>query len=107
MNITPMDMQVVIPKVTEVGKGQQNRDHQSVFQQQHGAAQLQQQSDRKLQQVQNTEKSEGKKIKEEEKRKNQQNQQNQQESAEENAEKSESVRMAVDTFRGRNIDIKM
>lgn len=106
MNITPMDMQVIIPKATEVGKGQQTRDHQNVFQQQHGAAQLQQQSDRKLQQVQTSEKSEGKKIKEEENRKNQQ-ESNQKNSQEKQTEEKEAAAMAVDQFRGQHIDIKM
>lgn len=97
-------MQVVIPKVTEVGKAQQVREQQHTFQQQYGAVQLQQQADRKLNQVQKSEKSEGKRIKEEENRKNRHG--SQEKNKHENQEKEQS-KMAVDTYRGRNIDIKM
>ena len=106
MNISPMDMQVVIPKATEVGKGQQQREQQTVFQQDFGAEKYQQNAHQRLKQVQKEE-SESKKINDnqskEEKRRGQQN------FGEKNKKKEndEEVVMAVDTFRGHNIDIKM
>lgn len=107
MNISPMNMQVVIPKATEVGKGQQQREQQTVFQQDFGAEKYQQNAHQRLKQVQKAEESESKKINDnqskEEKRRGQQN------FGEKNKKKEndEEVVMAVDTFRGHNIDIKM
>lgn len=105
MNITPIEMQVIIPKATEVGKGQQQRDQQNVFQQQFGAAELQQKAEHKLKQVQTTEKSEGQKIKKDSKKKKNKDQGGASGSQKEQVDEDDVV-MAVDTFRGRNIDIK-
>lgn len=106
MNISPLDMQVIIPKSTEVAKSQQVRDHQSVVQQEHGAVAFQQQADVKLTQVQNTEKSQGEKIK------NKQNKEHSKREASQDGnrheeETDEEVPMAVDSIRGRHVDIKM
>lgn len=108
MNITPIDMQVIIPKATEVGKGQQIRDHQEVLQQQFGATEFQKHADHKLRQVQTSEKAEGKKIKNDSsrQRKKDQSKQNHTSDRDDETGTADSV-MAVDTFRGRNIDIKM
>lgn len=105
MNITPVDMQVVIPKATEVGKAQQARDFQDVLQQENGAAQFQQTVEHKLRQVQNTEKSEGKRVKEEAEKKKKKQQEEQQKRREQQAQGT--VKFAVDVSRGRNIDIKL
>lgn len=108
MNITPIDMQVVIPKATEVGKVQQTREFQDVLQQENGAAQFQQNVEHKLRQVQTTEKSEGKRIKEEEKKKKKQQQDDQRGGKQSQQEAAQGeVRFAVDVSRGRNIDIKL
>lgn len=109
MNVSPMDMQVIIPKATEVGKGQQQRDHQNVLQQEFGAAQFQRESDRKPRQVQHTEKQQPeKKIKEDGQRRGGGGAQSgeQRDGSEPDGHKEE-IRMAVDVVRGRNIDIKM
>lgn len=108
MNITPIDMQVIIPKATEVGKGQQIRDRQEVLQQQFGATEFQKLADHKLRQVQTSEKTEGKKIKNNSRQKNRRDQSNENHSGAKGDEAGEEESaMAVDTCRGRNIDIKM
>ncbi len=68
MNIRSVDMQVLIPKATEVGKSQALLEHQSTLQQQYGAEKLQKTADHQLNQVQDTKKSEGGKVKREEAR---------------------------------------
>ena len=109
MNIAPVDMQVVIPKATEVGKAQQTREFQDVLQQENGATQFQQNVEHKLRQVQNTEKSEGKRIKEEaEKKKKKQQQEERQSKGQSKQEAAQGeVKFAVDVSRGQNIDIKL
>ncbi len=100
-------MQVIIPKATEVGKGQQQRDQQAVFQQDFGAENFKQVADHRLKQVQQTEESEGKKIQDDQSRggKGKGNHNSQQKNRKK-VDEEEPV-MAVDTFRGHNIDIKM
>jgi len=107
MNISPLDMQVIIPKSTEVAKSQQIRDHQSVFQQEHGAVEFQHQADVKLTQVQTTEKSQGEKIKDKQNKEHGKREANQNGSHHEENTDEEEVPMAVDTIRGRHVDIKM
>ena len=102
-----MDMQVVIPKATEVGKGQQQREQQSVFQQDFGAEKYQQNAHQRLKQVQKTEESEGKKIHDNESKEEKRRGQQSFDQKKKKLEKNEEVVMAVDTFRGHNIDIKM
>lgn len=100
-------MQVVIPKVTEVGKNQQTRDHQNVVQQEHGAAQFQQVADHRLRHVQTMEKTEGKKVKNNDEHKEKQGSGKHENHAKSEKMQQEEVVMAVDTLRGGNIDIKM
>lgn len=59
MNIRPVDLQVLIPRSTEVSKAQQLTDHQVIVQQQQFAEELQQTMVDRQQQVQGTPKSEG------------------------------------------------
>jgi hypothetical protein len=106
MNISPLDMQVIIPKSTEVAKSQQVKDHQSVVQQEHGAVEFQQQADVKLTQVQTTEKSQGEKIKNKQ-NKEQSKREASQHGSHQEEHTDEEIPMAVDTIRGRHVDIKM
>ena len=62
MTIRPVDLQVLIPRVTEVGKTQHVTDHQDTLQQQQFAGQWQQISAKREQQVQGTNKSEDGKV---------------------------------------------
>lgn len=67
MNIRSVDLQVLIPRATDVSKTQQIADHQSSLQQQQFAEQWQQISAKRQQQVQSTAKSEGGKVQNEKK----------------------------------------
>jgi len=62
VTIRPVDLQVLIPRVTEVGKTQHVTDHQDTLQQQQFAEQWQQISAKREQRVQSTTKSEDGKV---------------------------------------------
>ena len=66
MSIRSIDMQVLIPKATEVGKQQNNLAQQSTVQQQQVAEQMQKTAEVRQQQVQGLAKGEGGKVKREE-----------------------------------------
>jgi len=57
LTIRPVDLQVLIPRVTEVSKTQHVTDHQDILQQQQFAGQWQQIAENRQQQVQGTTKS--------------------------------------------------
>ncbi len=65
MTIRPVDLQVIIPRVTEVGKSQHIGNHQETLQQQQFADKWQHISTNRQKQVQNAEKSDSTKIKQE------------------------------------------
>jgi len=62
LTIRPVDLQVLIPRVTEVGKTQHITDHQDTLQQQQFAGQWQQIAAKREQQVQGTTKSDDSKV---------------------------------------------
>lgn len=62
VTIRPLDLQVLIPRVTEVGKNQHVNDHRETLQQQQFEGQWQKISTNRQQQVQSTTKSEDGKI---------------------------------------------
>lgn len=62
MSIQSIDLQVLIPKSTEVGKAQNIVDRQDTLQQQHIAEQWKSISTKRQQQVQSTAKNEGGKV---------------------------------------------
>lgn len=62
MSIRPVDLQVLIPRATDVSKSQQVADQQLTSQQQQFAEQWQQISASRQQKVQNTSKAKGGKI---------------------------------------------
>lgn len=73
MSIRPIDMQVLIPKATEVGIQQNNLVHQSTLQQQQFAEQMEKTAQVRQQQVQGIVKSQGGKVeRDDKKRKNKQ-----------------------------------
>ncbi|WP_378953079.1 hypothetical protein [Pelosinus sp. sgz500959] len=82
LTIRPVDLQVLIPRVTEVGKTQHIVDHQDTLQQQQFADKWQHISSNRQQQVQSTGKSDSSKVgrdnhpKEQNHSKNEQNQHN-------------------------------
>lgn len=106
MNITPIEMQIVVPKATEVGKVQHQQDHESVLQQDVTTEQMKQAAQQKMTQVQNSEKSEGQKIRRDGKNKGGGQGQQPGKRQEKEQDEEESV-MAVDTYRGQRIDIKL
>ncbi|MCX7779298.1 MAG: hypothetical protein N2491_00120 [Negativicutes bacterium] len=63
MNIRPVDLQVLIPRITEVSKAQQASEQQPLLQQQQMAGDWRQISSRRQQQVQQTGQNEGGVIK--------------------------------------------
>jgi len=62
VTIRAIDLQVLIPRVTEVGKVQQIADHQGALQQQQGAEQWQKLSATRQQQVQKSAQNTGGKV---------------------------------------------
>jgi hypothetical protein len=62
MSINPIELQVLIPKSTEVGKAQHVVNRQDALQQQHVAEQWKDISTNRQQQVQSTAKNEGGKV---------------------------------------------
>lgn len=110
MNVRPMDMQVLIPHATDVGKAQHHANQQTMTQQQQFAEQLQKTNERRQKQVQGSEKSEGNKIKREDKR--EEKRQGKEGFGEKErkalpaAEVEKTEKVSQDPLRGRCIDIK-
>lgn len=62
MSLRSVDMQVLLPKVSEVNRNQPIQNQQDQTQQQQFAAQMQKQSEMQRQQIQNSDKPEGAKV---------------------------------------------
>lgn len=111
MSIRPIDLQVLIPRATEVGKAQQVADQQSINQQQQFAEQWQKISDSRQQKVQNTPKSEGGKVhRDSAQQQNQEQEANHQNFSDERPQEPEQQSNQAsnsDPVRGHVIDIKM
>ena len=105
MTIRAIDLQVLIPRSTEVSKVQQVSDHQAALQQQQHAEQWQHIAANRQQQVQRTPQNAGGKIDPDaERHKNaQQEAGNKKHQPNDRAEPEE---LASDPTRGRKIDIK-
>ena len=109
MNITPMNLQIVIPKTTDAAQIQHNRDRQEAVQQDIGMLQTKQEANLKQIQVQSRDKAEDGKIKEDEEHQKRQgqNSKKQAKSSSASEEDKENISLAIDTFRGHKIDIKL
>ena len=108
MDLSPMNLQVMIPKSTEVGQMQHKLNHDGVVQQDIGALKLQQDANLKQKQVRTRDKMEDGKVKDEAKGQQGQGGQGGQQSQQHPAENEEAqAPMAVDSVRGRMIDIKL
>jgi hypothetical protein len=109
MNITPMNLQIVVPKTTDAAQIQHNRDHKEAVQQDIGMLQTKQEANLKQTQVQSRDKPEEGKIKEdaEQQKRQGQNSKKQAKSASALEEDKENIPLAIDTFRGHKIDIKL
>jgi hypothetical protein len=115
VSIRPVDLQVIIPRATEVSKTQQSSNQQIISQQQQFAEQWQQIAASRQQKVQNTSKTEGGKVRRDREKKNQnkdlkQESQSNEGLIEQNSNDPKScTRMSVqaaDPTRGHLIDIK-
>jgi hypothetical protein len=114
MNIRPMDMQVLIPRATEVAKSQQSNEQQNTLQQQQFADKLEKLADNRQKQVQSSPKNEGGKVKAKTEQENQHKQKKEEESdqpkevkAVENVEKTGNHPSIEDPLRGHRVDIKL
>lgn len=107
LTIRPVDLQVLIPRVTEVSKAQHVATHQETLQQQQFADKWQQISANRQQQVQSTGKSESSKVGRENHPKEQQGKKEQQQHpVKTNDADMENHASNEDPVRGNLIDIK-
>jgi hypothetical protein len=111
MSINSIDLQVLIPKSTEVGKTQNIADRQDTLQQQHIAEQWKGISTKRQQQVQSTAKNEGGRIGREQESKDQKQSKQEQNHRENNPNNSTDLNKINhasndDPVRGHLIDIK-
>lgn len=106
MNIRSIDLQVLIPRATEAGKAQQITNHQSVLEQQQFAAQFQEITKGRKQQVQNVPKPEDGKVSRD--KEHEQQNQSQQNSSFQSHQKdlADQEEIIPDPLRGHVIDIK-
>lgn len=111
MNIRSIDLQVLIPHATEVGKTQHTTNQQNAAQQQDFAMQWQRIAQDRQQQVQLVNHSEGGKVKEKqespEKHQEQDEQDHSQQQDSQENQESSPEQLAHDPIRGHLIDIKM
>lgn len=106
MSIRPLDLQVLIPRTTEVSRAQQTNDHQATLQQQQNAAAQQQLSAARQQQVQRTPQSEGGRIEPDAKREGQGQANHHSREDHHQADENDSFEGGHDPLRGHHIDIK-
>ena len=111
LSINSIDLQVLIPKSTEVGKAQNTANRQDIVQQEHIAEQWKGISTKRQQQVQSTAKNEGGKIRREQEFKEQKKskqEQNHRDNSPNNSTDLDKVNHASndDPVRGHLIDIK-
>lgn len=113
MSIRSIDMQVLIPKATEVGKQQNNLTQQSTLQQQQFSEEMKKMVLVRQQQVQGMEKSQGSKVEREEtKDKHKKRSPNYAHNPDKlekelpEQENTESTNIGKDPLRGHIIDIK-
>lgn len=108
MNVGSLDLQVLIPRSTDVSKVQQNADQQPAMQQQQFAAEWQQISAQRQQQIQNSSKSEGSKIKADERERRQQAKGEHEDSHSQKRQSDPDCpeEHASDPFLGNKVDIK-
>lgn len=109
LTIRPVDLQVIIPRVTEVSKTQHTTDHQDTLQQQQFEGKWQQISTDRQHQVQGTAKSEESKVGENHSRE-QKNSKDNKKNDDDKIEKKDTEKInkpsSEDPVRGNLIDIK-
>ena len=112
MNIRPIDLQVMLPHVTDIGKVQATQNQQQIVQQQQFAEQLQHQVDARQSQVEKTKRTEMPRIhreKQEEREQHtageQQHKREQKDAKPQEKTHAETQGNDFDPVRGHNIDI--
>lgn len=108
MTINSIDLQVLIPRATDVGKSQQVLNQQDTLQQQQFAGQWKEIADNRQHQVQGTPKNEGGKVGREKEAKEHKNSNEQKQRDKNNNADADKVNRASneDPVRGHVIDIK-
>ncbi|SEO80578.1 hypothetical protein [Propionispora vibrioides] len=106
MNIRPMDLQVLIPRTTEVAKNQNNINQQNVVASEQSAAEWQKLSTARQQQIQHTPKSEGGRVSERGGQKQPSGGHSSRGGAPGSGQPEDDELLADDPVRGHTIDIK-
>lgn len=110
MNIRPVDLQVLIPRSTEVSKAQQVTDHQVTVQQQQFSEELQQTMAHRQHQIQGTHKGEGGTVQRDKDERNRRQHNHHRKlkakTLEQDSECTENNAILDDPVRGHLIDIK-
>lgn len=108
LTIRPVDLQVIIPRVTEVGKSQHVGNHQETLQQQQFADKWQHISTNRQKQVQSAEKSDSGKIRRENQPKEEQQAKKDEQKRSSKSKEADMENHASneDPVRGNLIDIK-
>lgn len=112
MNIRPIDLQVMLPHVTDIGKVQATQNQQQIVQQQQFAEQLQRQVDARQGQVEKTKKTEMPRIHREKQKEQEQHTTGDQQRKREAEESKQQEKLRAETHgngfdpvRGHNIDV--
>lgn len=105
MTLRPIDMQVLLPKISEVNRGQPIQNQQDQTEQQQFAAQFQKQAEIQRHQVQNSNKTEGSKIDQQAKEKGSSRQQEDKNAKD--RQKDEQTAGTKDPGKGNLLDIKI
>jgi len=109
MDVSPMNLQIMVPKSTEVGQLQHNMNQQSAVQQDFEAIRQKADAELKQTQVRNKDDVDGGKIKDDPDHRKKQGQYASGHRRSRNEEEKEEPqeKMAVDQFRGQHIDISL
>ncbi len=111
MDVTPMSLQAIVPRTSEATQVQHNMNQQSALQQDFQAVRDKQETALKQTQVRKKDQAEEERIKDDPERRKKQGRGRRgfggRDYTEENDDEAPVERLAVDTFRGRNIDISM
>ena len=107
MDVTPMSLQAIVPRTSEATQVQHNMNQQSALQQDFQAVRDKQETALKQTQVRKKDQAEEERIKDDPEQGRGRRGFGGRDYTEENDDEAPVERLAVDTFRGRNIDISM
>lgn len=110
MDVTPMSLQAIIPRTSEATQVQHNMNQQSALQQDFQAVRDKQETALKQTQVRKKDQAEEERIKDDPERRKKQGRGRRGDRGgrhEADEDEAPTERLAVDVFRGRNIDISL